>query len=77
MTTEGIIKRFWTFVEKTGGCWNWKGSKTTTGYGNFRYGHDERIKAHRYVFSLYREISNGIYFTSLRQSVVCKSKTSL
>jgi hypothetical protein len=53
MTTEGIIKRFWTFVEKTGGCWNWKGSKTTTGYGNFRYGHDERIKAHRYTFFLY------------------------
>lgn len=49
---EKITPRFWTFVEKQNECWLWKGTKTTTGYGDFRYGHASRIKAHRFSFLL-------------------------
>ena len=50
-----IEKRFWGFVEKADGCWLWRGERTTTGYGQFRYGHAGRMKAHRFSFL----IANG------------------
>lgn len=51
---EDFIKEFYKNVEKTSTCWIWKGSKTSTGYGDFRY-KNQRMKAHRFSFL----ISNG------------------
>lgn len=31
--TEDDIKRFWSFVQKTDGCWPWTGATTKDGYG--------------------------------------------
>lgn len=44
--TEQDIRRFWSYVEKTDGCWWWKNKPSSSGYGTFgvrkRY-----IMAHR------------------------------
>lgn len=37
---------FYRQVKKTKGCWNWKGTKTRTGYGVFTF-NSERCQAHR------------------------------
>jgi hypothetical protein len=37
------IDRFWSFVDKSGSCWLWTGSKDKRGYGRFK-----GIGAHRY-----------------------------
>lgn len=44
--TELDVDRFFEFVEKSSGCWIWKGAKSSTGYGTFSInGKTER--AHR------------------------------
>jgi len=47
-------QQYWTFVEKTDGCWKWKGSKNKFGYGAFRF-HKRMMMAHRVSW----EIHNG------------------
>lgn len=52
-----IEKRFWAKVEKTDGCWLWKGSLSHFGYGHFTlaslgYGYCITIKPHRLVYEL-------------------------
>lgn len=45
----GKPKPFWSFVEKTDGCWIWRGSVNPVhGYGYYHNGGDHR--AHRYAF---------------------------
>ena len=43
---------FLNFIEKTGGCWIWKGSKTNCGYGKIRI-KDRFISAHRFSYELF------------------------
>lgn len=40
-------QRFWSKVEKSGYCWNWKGCRTPIGYGQFYYA-GRVITAHRW-----------------------------
>lgn len=40
-------ERFWSFVEKTDGCWLWRGSSNGK-YGHFYITHGVRVYAHRY-----------------------------
>ena len=50
-----IEEKFWKKVDKTSGklsCWEWLGSKTSTGYGDFKWGRSNRMKAHRFSFYL-------------------------
>ena len=48
------IERFWSYVEKTDTCWNWKGFiyKRGGGYGGFKL-ENKHVKAHRYSFFLH------------------------
>lgn len=39
-------KRFWDWVEKTDGCWLWRGSTCASGYGYFSID-NKTVKAHR------------------------------
>lgn len=39
--------RFWAKVEKTEGCWFWKGAIAKSGYGNFRASTAKTVSAHR------------------------------
>jgi hypothetical protein len=41
-------ERFWPKVEKTAGCWVWKGSRDKMGYGHFKL-NSKIILAHRFV----------------------------
>lgn len=43
--------RFWSFVEKTDGCWLWKGGKDDAGYGRFCINRGN-TGAHRYSYAL-------------------------
>lgn len=43
--------RFWAKVEKTDGCWLWRGDHTAAGYGVLRV-HRKRQYAHRFVLLL-------------------------
>jgi hypothetical protein len=44
-------QRFWTKVEKTSGCWLWKASTTSEGYGQFSF-NGKLVKAHRFCYEL-------------------------
>ena len=41
--------RFWSFVEKTDGCWLWQGHRATNGYGRF-WIDGRTIPAHRWAY---------------------------
>jgi hypothetical protein len=43
--------RFWTKVEKSGGCWEWQGARLPKGYGIFRVD-GRNVRAHRYSYEL-------------------------
>lgn len=48
--TQSDINRFWSKVDKTSGCWTWKGSVSGS-YGRFRLG-SNMLYAHRLSFIL-------------------------
>lgn len=43
--------RFWSYVQKTGGCWFWTGAKFKSGYGAFSYRY-KTVRAHRLAYEL-------------------------
>lgn len=47
------MDRFWAKVEKTDGCWWWRGALTGHGYGSFRVG-KKMPGAHRVAWELLR-----------------------
>jgi hypothetical protein len=55
---EAATGRFWQYVDKSDGCWNWIG--TTAGPGRYGYFHvggsrsnRQRVYAHRYSYELH------------------------
>jgi hypothetical protein len=48
---EKQIKRFWSRVEKTSKCWNWKACKTKGGYGIINFNKKTKC-AHRVSYEL-------------------------
>lgn len=50
---RSVEERFWSFVEKSEGCWTWVGMIGTTGYGQFWDGH-HLSKAHRFSYRLHK-----------------------
>lgn len=48
-------ERFWTFVDKSGDCWNWTALKNDQGYGKFVI-RNKQIFAHRFSYQL----ANGV-----------------
>lgn len=60
------ILRFWKWVEKIpNGCWNWKGCRTSRGYGRFQV-HPKTLRAHRVSYFLF----NGEFDETL---LICHS----
>lgn len=49
-----LEQRFWPKVEKTDGCWNWKGALNTSGYGRLSLGGRGSLmaRAHRVAYEL-------------------------
>lgn len=44
-------QRFWSYVKKTRGCWEWTGARDKAGYGTFRLP-DRSVRAHRFAYEL-------------------------
>lgn len=53
--------QFWRYVERTKGCWLWKNSRDTSGYGWFSY-MKKPMRAHRVAWELtYGPIPDGLF----------------
>lgn len=67
-------ERFWAWVRKGEGCWNWQASKDQDGYGVFRAECDGIIykRAHRYSFALHKgKIPFGIHVCHTCDNPAC------
>ncbi len=60
-----LIKRFWSYVDKTQNCWLWKAGLFSNGYGQFR-ARNKKVKAHRFAY----EITYGKILPNI---IVCHS----
>ncbi len=47
-----VEERFWSYVDKTDGCWLWTGAKYRDGYGAFKATASRLVRAHRYMYEL-------------------------
>jgi len=47
-------ERFWGFTDRRSDqeCWEWRGSRSTGGYGRFSLDGSKRVQAHRYAYEL-------------------------
>lgn len=55
-------ERFMRLVERTDGCWLWKGTKDYHGYGWFWVERGRQIRAHRASYEFFRgPIENGLH----------------
>lgn len=50
---QDYVAVFWSRVERTSSCWNWAGSLSACGYGQFRFG-DKQRRVHRLAWTLKR-----------------------
>lgn len=59
---EAIVARFWSKVEKTDGCWLWRGTTVRFGYGQFHVHRTVRVAAHRFAWELtHGPIPDGMF----------------
>jgi hypothetical protein len=58
-------------IDKTDGCWLWKGGKVSSGYGRFKY-FGESFSAHRLSWVLFRgSIPNGKFILHKCNNPIC------
>lgn len=63
--------RFWKYVSKSDGCWNWVGTRHRQGYGMF-HRNGKNIVAHRYSYELLKgEIPEGLVLDHLCRNTSC------
>ncbi len=48
------IERFLSYVKQSKGCWEWQGSFTKDGYGQFWIENGKVVKTHRLAYELFR-----------------------
>jgi hypothetical protein len=46
-------ERFWNFVQKSDGCWEWTGAQTPNGHGQLRLSRNRNSLAHRFSWELH------------------------
>ena len=63
------IDRFWSKVEKTDSCWNWKGAIRCDGYGKFKINRKTSY-AHRFSY----ELSGGNIPSTLQLDHLCRNR---
>lgn len=52
MSRISIEERFWSKVEPSGFCWNWKAYVDARGYGIFALPQKNNVRAHRFAYEL-------------------------
>lgn len=67
------IDRFWAMVDKSGACWEWQGSKSSDGYGNFTTHHKGKThKSHRFSYELLVEkVPEGLVLDHICHNRAC------
>ena len=57
-----IAERFWRFVQKSDGCWEWTGGRAGKGYGAFGIDRDHMAYAHRVSWEMhFGPIPTGLF----------------
>jgi len=65
------LQRFWSKVEKTNNCWEWKAGKAYHGYGEFGV-NGKIVLVHRFSYELFKgEIPKGLQIDHLCRNRVC------
>ena len=68
----GIKSRFWSKVDKTKDCWNWKAYIMPCGYGQFGITHRKITLAHRFSYETVKgRIPNGLEIDHLCRNRKC------
>lgn len=63
---------FWEKVEKTEGCWEWRGCRQKKGYGQFSIGSNLHVQAHRYSYQIsVGPIPDGLFVCHHRDNKGC------
>ena len=53
VTTTDYVARFWTNVDRSSQCWEWRSSKDLDGYGLYHLPNPHRkVRAHRFAYEL-------------------------
>jgi len=66
-----VSERFWAKVEKTPGCWRWRGQLLRSGYGRFSVGR-RSVRAHVFAYEQeYGAVPNGLCLDHLCRNKVC------
>lgn len=77
MQKRSVEDRFWSKVEKTDGCWVWRGTLTKTGHGHF-WLEGRMVRAHRLSYTmLVGEIPNGLSLDHLCRDKLCVNPAHL
>lgn len=67
-----LVERFWAKVEKTEGCWLWRGTIYSNGYGVLTDGRRRRVGVHRLAYALAKgPIPDGLVIDHLCCQPIC------
>ena len=60
--SEPLADRFWRYVQKGDGCWEWSAARNGLGYGAFGLNRDDMMPAHRFSWELhFGPIPSGLF----------------
>jgi len=74
MHYQSTIDRFWSKVDKSGACWLWKASISSTGYGKFTI-NGVKIYAHRFAYELVNELLPDYAQRGLELDHLCRNRS--
>lgn len=85
LNTPPPEERFWRFVEKTDGCWNWTGATNGHGYGRLTFDgrkgievSQRKIGAHRFAYELLvGPVPDGLDLDHLCRNRLCVNPAHL
>ena len=63
-------RRFWALVQRTDGCWLWRGRHHKLGYAQFHPGNGRCVVAHKYAW----ELVNGPVPEGLELDHLCRNR---
>jgi hypothetical protein len=69
--TPEVLSRFWSKVDRTGDCWEFRGTILTSGYGQVKV-HQQKWRAHRFAWTaVHGPIPDGLIVRHRCDNRVC------